>query len=100
MSQICLGVGVMSKLQRFSICSALLLVVILSAGSLSAQITTGEITGTVTDQSGAAMAGAGVSAVCPDTNQTRSVTSGAAGEYRLSDMPPCVYRVSVTSQGF
>ena len=52
------------------------------------------------DQSGAAVAGATVSAVCPDTNFTRNVTSGAAGEYRLSDMPPCVYKVSVTSQGF
>ena len=67
---------------------------------LPAQITTGEITGTVMDSSGAAVAGATVSAVCPDTNQTRSVTSGAAGEYRLSDLPICVYKVSVSSQGF
>ncbi len=52
------------------------------------------------DSSGAAVAGATVSAVCPDTNQTRSVTSGSAGEYRLSDMPICVYKVSVSSQGF
>jgi hypothetical protein len=68
--------------------------------SLPAQITTGEITGTVTDQSGGAVAGATVSAVCPDTNQSRSVTSGTAGEYRLSDLPICVYKVSVSSQGF
>ena len=67
---------------------------------LPAQITTGEITGTVMDSSGAAVAGATVSAVCPDTNQSRSVTSGSAGEYRLSDMPICVYKVSVASQGF
>ncbi len=68
--------------------------------SLPAQITTGEITGTVMDQSGAAVAGATISAVCPDTNQTREVTSGSAGEYRLSDMAICVYKVSVSSQGF
>jgi len=61
--------------------------------SLPAQITTGEITGTVMDQSGAAVAGASVSAVCPDTNQTREVTSGSVGEYRLSDMAICVYKV-------
>ena len=65
-----------------------------------AQITTGEITGTVTDSSGAAVAGATIAAVCPDTNQSRSVTSGAAGEYRLSDMAVCVYKVSVSAQGF
>ncbi len=68
--------------------------------SLPAQITTGEITGTVTDQSGAAVAGASVTAVCPATNQMRSVTSGGSGEYQLSDMAICVYKVSVFSQGF
>src|ERR1700720_1335461 len=67
---------------------------------LPAQITTGEITGTGMDQTRAPVAGATVSAVCPDTNQTRSVTSGSAGEYQLSDMAICVYKVSVFSQGF
>jgi Carboxypeptidase regulatory-like domain len=83
---------------RFS--CALILIILGCALSLPAQITTGEITGTVMDQSGAAVAGASVTAVCPDTNQTRSVTSGSAGEYQLSDMAICVYKVSVSSQGF
>jgi hypothetical protein len=83
---------------RFS--CALVLIILGCALSLPAQITTGEITGTVMDQSGAAVAGARVTAVCPDTNQTRSVTSGSAGEYQLSDMAICVYKVSVSSQGF
>src|SRR5437867_443041 len=77
-----------------------LILILLSAVSLPAQITTGEITGTVMDQSGAAVAGATVSAVCPDTNQSREVTSGSGGEYRLSGMAICVYRVSVSAQGF
>ncbi|HEY6129334.1 MAG TPA: TonB-dependent receptor [Candidatus Acidoferrum sp.] len=80
--------------------SCALILILGCAFSLPAQITTGEITGTATDQSGAAVAGATVTAVCPDTNQTRSVTSGSAGEYQLSDMPSCVYKVSVSSQGF
>jgi hypothetical protein len=79
---------------------ALILIILGCALSLPAQITTGEITGTVMDQSGAAVAGANVTAVCPDTNQTRSVTSGGAGEYQLSDMAICVYKVSVSAQGF
>jgi len=77
-----------------------LILILVSAVSLSAQVTTGDITGTVTDQSGGAVAGATVSAVCPDTNQTRSVTSGSAGEYRLSGMAICVYKVSVSLEGF
>ena len=77
-----------------------LILLLLSPISLSAQIITGEITGTVTDQSGASVAGATVSAVCPDTKLTRTVTSGTAGEYRLSEMPACVYKVSVSAQGF
>jgi hypothetical protein len=52
------------------------------------------------DQSGAAVGGAAISAVCPDTNQTRVVTSGSGGEYRLTDMAVCIYKVSVSSQGF
>src|ERR1700720_3332164 len=67
---------------------------------LPAQITTGEITGTVMDSSGRSVGGATISAVCPDTNQTRVVTSGGAGEYQLPDMAICVYKVSVSSQGF
>jgi hypothetical protein len=80
--------------------SCALILILGCALAVPAQITTGEITGTVMDQSGAAVAGALVSAVCPDTNQTRTATSGGAGEYRLSGMAICVYKVSVSSQGF
>jgi hypothetical protein len=77
-----------------------LILILGCALSLPAQITTGEITGTVMDQSGAGVAGATISAVCPNTNQTRSVISGSAGEYQLSDLAICVYKVSVSAQGF
>lgn len=81
-------------------CSFALILILGCALCLPAQVTTGEITGTVMDPSGAAVVGATVSAVCPDTNQTRTVTSGSAGEYRLSEMASCVYKVSVSAQGF
>jgi len=80
--------------------SVFVLLVLACAASASAQNITGEITGTVMDQSGAAVAGASVSAVCPDTNQTRSIASGDAGEYRMTDMAVCVYKVTVSAQGF
>jgi hypothetical protein len=80
--------------------SCALILILGCALALPAQITTGEITGTVMDQSGAGVAGATISAVCPDTNQTRSVTSGSVGEFRLSDVAICVYKVSVSAPGF
>jgi len=80
--------------------SSALILILGWALSLPAQITTGEITGTVIDQSGGAVAGATVSAVCPDTNQTHEVTSGSVGEYSLPDLASCVYKVSVSSKGF
>jgi hypothetical protein len=81
------------------LCATLILFLV-TAISLPAQITTGDISGTVTDQSGASVAGANITAVCPDTQLHRSVTSGTVGEYRLTDLPSCVYKVSVSSQGF
>src|ERR1700757_808090 len=93
------GVGPVLKPYLLPFSCALILI-LGCALTLPAQITTGEITGTVTDQSGAAVAGATVSAVCPYTNQTRSITSGSAGEYQLPDMAVCVYKVSVSAQGF
>ncbi|HET6933001.1 MAG TPA: carboxypeptidase regulatory-like domain-containing protein [Candidatus Acidoferrum sp.] len=81
-------------------CSFALILILGCALCLPGQITTGEITGTVMDSSGAAVAGATVTAVCPETNQTRSIPSGAAGEYTFYDMPNCTYKVSVAAQGF
>jgi hypothetical protein len=89
----------MSKRICISLLSVFLLILV-SGISLQAQIVTGDIEGTVTDQSGASVAGANVTAVCPDTRLTRSVLTGSAGEYRLTDLPSCVYKVSVFNAGF
>ncbi|HKD52202.1 MAG TPA: TonB-dependent receptor [Candidatus Acidoferrum sp.] len=89
----------MLKRQALCIWAVLALALLFEIPS-SAQVITGEIAGTVTDQSGAIVGGATVSGVCPETNFTRTVTSGTAGEYRLSEMPPCVYKVSAFVQGF
>lgn len=77
-----------------------LFLVLSGATSTSAQIVTGDITGTVTDQSGAYVAGAEVSAVCPATDQKHASKSGSVGEYRLTELPSCVYKVSVSAPGF
>jgi hypothetical protein len=61
---------------------------------------TAQIQGTVQDAQGAAVAGAEIKAIQTDTGVTRSVTSGAAGEYVLPNLPVGPYRLEVTKTGF
>jgi hypothetical protein len=81
-----------------------LAVAIVSALAVSsaayAQRTTGDITGTVMDATGAVLPGAAVTAVCTDTNLTRTVVSDPQGGFRISELPVCVYRVTAELQGF
>ncbi len=70
------------------------------ASSLAAQQTTGAIVGTVTDQSGAVVAGAEVKAVAQGTQLTRSAMTSAAGAYTLPDLPIGRYAVTVKREGF
>ena len=64
------------------------------------QATTGEIIGAVTDPSGAAVPGAQVTGECAATGAKRSITTNDTGSYRLTSLPPCVYKISVVAQGF
>lgn len=61
---------------------------------------TSTILGTVKDQSGAVVAGAGIGAVSIDTNLQRTTTTSSSGEYQLSSLPPGRYRLQVTMSGF
>ena len=87
------------KLRRF------LLSVLFStlAASLLAQATgttTGDIRGHVTDESGAALAGATVTATGQETGLARSDTSASNGSFAIRLLPPGVYRVTATVAGF
>ncbi len=75
-------------------------IVLALAAPARAQKITGEITGTVTDSTGAALPGAAVTAVCSGTGLTRSVVASTAGGFSLPELPVCVYKVSATMQGF
>lgn len=80
----------------------LLLAVILPACialPLAAQ-TTSAISGTVTDESKAALPGVLVEAKSPVLQGTRTATTDRAGRYRLTLLPPGQYSVSFSLQGF
>ena len=73
---------------------------LLAVPAAYAQAISGEITGTVTDPSGAALPKATVKATCTTTKQERSAPTNESGSYRLVSLPPCAYTLSVTAQGF
>jgi len=61
---------------------------------------TGSITGTVTDPSGAVVAGATVTVRNVDTNAARIETTSDAGSYTITQLPPGHYAVKVDKTGF
>jgi len=74
-------------------CAALLV------GSAHAQFHAA-IQGTVMDSKGGAVAGAKVTATNLATGATRETVTSAEGFYRISDLPPGTYTVSVEATGF
>ena len=61
---------------------------------------TGALTGTVTDPSGSVVPSVSVTVTNTETNQSRSVTTGADGNYRFTLLPPGTYRVRFSATGF
>jgi len=68
--------------------------------SLPAQVTVGDLTGRITDATGAVVPNATVTAHNPATGQTRTTQSNALGDYTLPQLPPGTYEVSAEFMGF
>lgn len=66
----------------------------------AAQVTTGTLTGVVTDDSGAAVPGATVLVRSVETDATRTLTTDATGRYRAPGLAPGTYDITVELQGF
>src|ERR1051326_6713444 len=80
--------------------SVLLLSSFIASIPLFAQKITGDISGTVTDVSGAAVAGAVVRAENIGTGEKQSATTNDTGFFRIVDLNPGQYRLSVEAAGF
>ncbi len=80
---------------------AILVIAAVMAPSLMAQSSvSGDLTGTVTDPSGAVVSGASVTLKSDATGATRTTTTGSNGTYRFSLLSPGSYTVTVTASGF
>lgn len=79
---------------------SLTMLLIAAQGTGFAQTFRGGISGTVTDQSGAVVPGAQITAVEAATNTSYKAVSSSAGEFAFSNIPLGSYTVSVTASGF
>ncbi len=77
-----------------------LLLAVLAPWGFGQTAGTGALTGTVRDPSGAVILGARVVISNPATSESRTVFTRADGTYTAPNLPPGLYRVEVSSEGF
>jgi hypothetical protein len=77
-----------------------LLILLLLSRSTLAQSTAGRILGTLSDPSGAAVAGATVIVTDAQRGTTRTVTTDETGSYAVPDLQPGTYNIHVQAKGF
>ena len=90
-------VGRMTTASRFLLVTFTLL---LFSVSVLAQTTTGRILGTVSDQSGAAVAGASVTVADLQRGTSRTLTTDGSGGYSAPELQPGTYKIRVEGKGF
>jgi hypothetical protein len=73
---------------------------VIFCANIAAQVTTGDFTGRVTDQSGAAVPNVTVTAINKATGQTRSAQTNGDGDYLIPRLVPGVYDVTAEGQNF
>jgi len=90
------GKGLRSKLTFFV--SAAFIIFFAVVPFVQAQ-ETGQITGVVTDSTGAAVSGVVVTATNLDTNASRTATTSSTGTYSLIGLAPAPYQISTPVTG-
>ncbi|MGD0267792.1 MAG: carboxypeptidase regulatory-like domain-containing protein [Candidatus Sulfotelmatobacter sp.] len=78
----------------------LILFAVLLAATLHAQNSRGSLRGTVQDATGARIASAKIVAQLSGSSVQRVASSEDRGEFRLDDLPPGSYRITISATGF
>ncbi len=90
-----------TRIQRYLVkCAAIASVCLLAVISIAAQVTTADVLGTVTDDSGAVLPNAKVIITNTATNESRTTQTGATGDYVFTFLNPGHYSVRVQAPGF
>jgi len=91
----------MYEVKRYTRLLALCATLLMAAVGTYGQATSGSISGTVTDPSGAAIQGATVTLTNTDLNHLeRTLTTNSAGFYTATSLPLGTYTVTVSDAGF
>src|SRR5271168_3752773 len=90
----------MKRSHAVGILFSLLVAALLAAGPIWAQVNAVDLSGTVTDQTGAVVNGAKVTVKNLATNATRTVESREDGNYRFTSLAPGRYEMKVQMSGF
>jgi hypothetical protein len=69
-------------------------------GARAQNISAGTVTGTITDPSSAAIAGATITLSNPVSNYKQTASSDQAGAFRFTNVPLTIYHLEVQAQGF
>jgi hypothetical protein len=85
---------------RCALTFALSVLLLLPIAAFGQSLTSGDVSGTVSDPSGAAVPGATVTLKNNETGATQTATSTSTGAYRFALLNPGSYSVSAKAQGF
>src|SRR6266581_6779078 len=85
---------------KFALLLCLAAVLLLCSSAVTAQTFRGTILGTVTDSTGASIAGAAVAVKNVNTGLSRTVTTSDDGTYSVPELPIGTYSVTVEKAGF
>lgn len=87
------------KLKRKGLHCLLMCLALVGPTLFAQSLTTGDISGTVTDPSAAAVPNATVNLTNRGTGATQTTQTNAQGQYRFAFLPPGQYQVEVKASG-
>ena len=88
------------QLRRTTFGALMALIAVLATSAIAAQERFGGLAGVVTDSSQAPVPGVTVTATNKQTGAARTTVTGTDGAYRIPDLEPGRYAVSIELQGF
>jgi len=89
-----------TMIRNRALCLVALVALMLALAPGAMAQSTGGLTGVVTDNTGAVLPGATVTVTSQATNQARTATTGPDGFFSVPLLPPGIYNLTATMQGF